>query len=438
MPLNCCLIEACSDADAGSIGPFYVAHHARKAGHRVDIHRSTKSGYDVELISVHHCDNYSNLAALPKRAKWRIVGGHVMQNNPLPAIPYADAVCIGEAETWIKEALNKLESRGHIDALAELPGTVISSRWMPGDVLPKPNFERPLPDNPPYLNRPGTRSAAWYVEIARGCPFFCHYCELGHSSPARLYRKDHLISVLEMCDLKITKKINFYAPDEASHPDYLSLYEWLYGKGYLAGFASMRVDTVMKNRPPIRQNQLIRVGIDGLSDAIRRRVNKPITEPQIIEYFKAFIDAGHVQFKMFQIFGYPFEQLQDFAAFERMMTQILNLPLKKNISLRVKWTPFIPQPCTPLGMETAIYDYAMVDKINVWHAMNNRPRSEPGVFVENDGLMSAKSHRRQCQLTHGSEGVLEQMRLAKLQPLHPAAMTGCAPLSSRWRAQGTC
>lgn len=432
MGLNCCLVEACPDEDAGSIGPFYVAHHARLAGHTVDILRNTKSGYDVELISVHHCDNFPNLAALPKRARWRIVGGHVMQNNPRPAIPYADAVCIGEAETWIKNALNILEKERNIEALAQLPGTIISSQWRAGDTLPMPNFERPLPQNPPYLNRPGTRSAAWYVEIARGCPFNCAYCELGHSSPARLYRKDYLISVLEQCDLKITKKINFYAPDEASHPDYLSLYEWLYGKGYLAGFASMRVDTVMKNRPPIRMNQLIRVGIDGLSDAIRKKVSKPIFIPQIVEYFRTFLDAGHVQFKMFQIFGYPWETLADFDEFEFMMMQILRLPMKKNVSLRIKWTPLIPQPCTPLGDAVAIYDHKMVDRINVWHALNSRPKNEPGFFVENDGLMSARSHKRQCQLTHGNEAILKHMRLDRLPPLHPNALAGAEQQTVRW------
>lgn len=424
MGLKCCMVEACPDADAGSIGPFYVAHHARLAGHTVDVLRSTRRGYDVELISVHHCDNFPNLAALPKRAKWRIVGGHVMQNNPRPAIPYADVVCIGEAETWIKKALTRLEDTGDLESLASLPGTILSAHWVPGSPIPTPNFETPLPDNPPYLNRPGTRSAAWYVEIARGCPFSCFYCELGHSSPARIYRKEHLISVLERCDLKLTKKINFYAPDEASHPDYLPLYEWLFGKGYLAGFASMRVDTVMRRRPPIRANQLIRVGIDGLTDATRARVNKPISEDQIVEYFQTFLEAGHIAFKMFQIIGYPWETPEDFDEFEGMMDRIFRLPMRKNVSLRVKWTPFIPQPQTPLRDAVAVYDYAMVDRIQVWHALKGRPRNEPGFYVENDGLMSSRSHRRQCQLTHGHENILAQMRLGRLPPLHPSACTG--------------
>lgn len=127
-------------------------------------------------------------------------------------------------------------------------------------------------------------------------------------------------------------------------------------------------------------------------------------------------------FKMFQIFGYSWETLADFAEFEQLMHDILHLPLKKNVSLRIKWTPFIPQPCTPLGAETAIYDFAMVDKINVWHALNRRPRQEPGFFVENDGMMSAKSHQRQCRLTHGNEGVLLQMHAAKYPPLHSGAV----------------
>ncbi len=418
--MRVCMMEPCADADAGSIGAFYIREHARRAGYAVDVLRRPKAGYDVELISVHHCTDYPRVAALPKLARWRILGGHPMVNNPRPVIPFADAICVGEGESWIGPALRALEATNKIESLAALPGTIICPEHRRGDPLPPANVERPLPDNPPYLNRPGTLSAAWYVEIARGCPYSCHFCELGHSTPFRLYSEDHLRGVLAQADTSITRKINFYAPDEASHPKYHELYAHLRERGFAAGFSSMRIDSVLRRGlPDIPPNMLIRVGIDGMSEEVRQRVNKPISDDSIVRYFSMMLERGHVNFKTFFIWAYPWEKAADFEGFERLMKRVMALPLRTNVSLRIKWTPFIPQPCTPLGGEKPRFDYRMFDRINVWHALNARPRRNPGWYIENDGMMSAATHRRQCEYTLGDETCL--MRLPRAKPLHPQA-----------------
>ena len=416
------MIEACENQDAGSIGAFYIAEHARRVGYHVDFLRRPAPGYDIELISVHHCTDFPRLAMMRKQARLRVVGGHPMQNNPRPVIPFADVVCIGEGESWIKQALPLLEQRCEADVLSDLPGTIISANWKRGDVVPEANYERPLPDNPPYLNRPGTRSAAWYIEIARGCPYRCKFCELGNSSPFRLYPEEHLHNVLEQADVHITRKINFYAPDEVSHPKYHELFAHLMKTGYSASFSSMRIDSILRRGipPEMKTNHLIRVGIDGLTEETRFRVGKDITDDMIVEYFKLLTARGHVRFKMFYIFGYPWEKPGDFDGFSNLMDRLRReVTLKKNISVRIKWTPFIPQPCTPLGNTEPIYDFKMVDQIMVWHALNDKPRyrNKPNWFFEADakGPMSFRSHRRQVELTRGDETVL----FSKIRPIYP-------------------
>jgi radical SAM superfamily enzyme YgiQ (UPF0313 family) len=414
------MVEACEQEEKGSIGAFYVCHHAALAGYPVDRLEDTAEGYDVELVSVHHCSDFPLLAALPKRARWRIVGGHPMQNNPRPVIPYADAVFIGEAESHIGPALAAVENNG-IDGLVGRPGWIVSRDWRRGAALPATQQERPLPNNPPYLNRPGTPSAAWYVEIARGCPYSCHYCDLGHSASYRRYKVENLVNVLDQCDLTKTRKVNFFAPDEASHPQYDKLSEYLKGKGFTSSFMSMRIESLMANDPPIAHNATIRVGIDGLTEATRKRVAKPITDQMIVDYIHRWASRGHVTFKMFMIFGYPWEQLEDFDQWESMMRRVLRVDISKNTHLRVKWTPFIPQPSTPLRDAVPKYDPAMVAKILKWHEMNKRPRRTPGWHVENDGLMSQRSHAMQVRLTQGDERLMLGMR-DTLPPLHPSAM----------------
>jgi radical SAM superfamily enzyme YgiQ (UPF0313 family) len=400
------LIEACGKSDKGSIGTYYIKHHAEQAGYKIDINDSSKKNFDVELISLHHCKDFLRLAKMPKKATFRIVGGHPMQNNPKPVIPYADAVFLGEGESNIGNILKNLEKYKEIESLSDFESIIISKSWKREKKVPKTFIETELPVNPPYLNRPNTRSAAWYIEIARGCPFSCKFCELGHSTKFRKYETEYLKTVLNKCDLSKTRKINFYAPDEASHPGYTELYDYLSDKGFLAGFSSMRIESVLKNMPTVRKNQLIRVGIDGMSERLREKAGKNIKDDMIVEYFSRFIKKGHITFKMFFIFGYPEETIEDFNCFRKLMDRIFQIDLKKNVSLRIKWTPFIPQPCTPFKDLKPKYDFSIVQNIFGWHGIFKRPRRNSGWYVENDGLMNKNSHQLQCDLTTGNEDTL--------------------------------
>lgn len=404
--MKICMVEVCEDEDVGSIGAYFVAHHVRSLGHTVDMLRDTADGYDIELISVHHSTDFERLARLKKRAKHRIIGGHVMQNNPRPAIPFADVICIGEGETWIKQAVTLLEKYDNVDCLKELKGTIISKYFIAGDPIPPMNQERPLPINPPYLNRQNRRDQSWYIEIARGCPYRCHYCELGHSSSYRRYQAEHIKSLIDQIDTKLSRRINFFAPDEASHPNYNEIFDYIYHvKGYSANYSSMRIESVLHNGLPetMKTNHLIRCGIDGLTYETRFKVRKPISHEMILDYFKKIIDRGHTQFKMFMIFGYEWEKLADFDEFVGLIDDITKIPNQRNIKLRIKWTPFIPQPKTPLADSVARYDSAMVNRIKKWHEIMNIPSRSRGFFISNDGLMGHHEWKKQCEDVKGDE-----------------------------------
>jgi len=236
--------------------------------------------------------------------------------------------------------------------------------------------------------------------------------------PYRHYDTEHLQKALGQVDTSLTRKINFFAPDEAAHPRYHELHSLLVERGYSAGFSSMRVDSILRHGLPkgVKKNLLVRMGIDGLPEETRRRAGKPITDDMIVECFQYLLGRGHSQFKMFMIHGYPWEMSDDFQEFEQLMRRVFDLPLAKNVSLRVKWTPFIPQPCTPLGNTRSKYDFRVIDSINMWHTLRARPKNKPGWFIENDGMMSYYTHKRQCELTSGDERTL--LRLPGVQPLY--------------------
>ena len=366
-----------------SIGAWYVKNGMESHGHHVDVHPKPADGYDCELIAAHHVTDYKDIVNMPKRSPVRVIGGHALYSNHKPLVPFTDYLCFGEWDTGFKD-FEELQKSQHVNQRDFKTQT-------------------PLLTLRPYLNHAATKSAAWYIEIARGCPFSCHYCELGHSLPYRPYSVEQIKQAIDLCDFSKTRKVNFFAPDEASHPGYDELLEYIIELGgFPAGFSSMRVERAQKLHS-IRNNMLIRVGIDGLTEKRRFDVNKRISNRDIIAYFRAMLSHGHSNFKIFMIFGYEGENVADFVEFERVMAGVFSLPLKKNVSLRIKWTPFIPQPNTPLAETHSQYDIKMVKKIQGWHQLHRRSSKTPGWFVESDGIMSKRSHKEQCILMTASE-----------------------------------
>lgn len=407
------ITEAVPLDSRGSMGTQYVMNAARAAGFDltyVGADEPTPHGsYDVELVAVHHCTDFPRLARLPRRAPIRLAGGHPSTNNWRPAIPFADAHCIGEGEEWIVEALTILSRNGTVDDVGrDVLGTLVTKQHEPGAPMPAGRQVRPIPRHPAYLNKSGEGHArVWYLELSRGCPFKCHYCELGWMRKRAEHQDtDWLIAEINRIDKSQSNKISLFAPDEASHPGYHQVLQAIHDAGLVTSFGSMRLDQIVKQQLPIRPNMLIRVGLDGLTQETRLRVKKPIYDHDVINYFEFMSERGHANFKMFMVFGYPWENLSDFDGFERMMEAVRAIPRKVNAHLRVKFTPFIPQPSTPLGQAKPNYDPQMVNRIKQWFDRVAKPYRNPGWYIVSDGIMSQRQHALQCLLTQGDEHLL--------------------------------
>jgi radical SAM superfamily enzyme YgiQ (UPF0313 family) len=410
-----CLIEATTPENRGSMGAQYILSSLRAAGYRPEVTtletHASAGPFDIELVSVHHCTDFPRLAALPRRGKVRIVGGHPSTNNIRPAIPFADVLCIGEGEEWVVRAVDRLAAGGQPRDLADLPGTIVRSQWEYGAPIPATNTVEPLPKHPPYLNRAGEGHAPnWYLEMARGCPFACHYCELGWAWKYRPQDTDYLLAAIDRIDTRRSKRISLFAPDEASHPGYAACLERIHARGLITSFGSMRLDAIVRQNLPLRPNMLVRVGLDGLTEETRFRVKKPIRDRDVVEYFRYMSERGHANFKVFVVCCYPWEKPHDVDAFAQVFEQVRRIPRKASAHVRMKFTPFIPQPSTPLGDQPPSYDPEIIGRILQWLAQVKAPRSLPGWYFANDGIMSARSHALQCQLTLGDERLLIEQR----------------------------
>ena len=396
------LSEVCEPKDKGSMGAQYVAWSLENAGYTVN--KEDYNPCDIELLSVHHVSDYERLKKIPKRGKIRIVGGHPCAVNPRPIIPFADVICVGEGETWVVDALKRLEKSFDLDSLKDLSGTIICKDWKKENDIPKPNIEKGVPDHPAYLNKAIEGHAqTWYLEIARGCPWACHYCELGNTLKYRHRKTEQIIEKLEGLDKKITKKISFFAPDIASHPGYDEILRTSQKMGFITQFGSMRVEQIMKKNIPLKGNMLVRVGMDGLSEETRFKVGRKQTDVDFIRYFRKMSEDGHTNFKIFMIVGYPWETEKDLDCWIKLMSKISQIDRRTNAHVRIKITPFIPQPTTPLKDSKAKYDMILIKRMEEW-IKKWKPKRTPGWFFEQDGcVMSWKNWKKQCELTNGDE-----------------------------------
>lgn len=396
--------EACSEKDKGSMGAQYVRWAAEGAGFAVE--QDGSGPCDIELVSVHSVRDYDRVSRMPK-VGLRIIGGHPCAVNPRPLIPFADVICVGEGESWIISALTALSKDLRPEACAGLPGTIISASWENGSPIPKPNQERPIPPHPAYLNRSGDGHArVWYLEMARGCPYSCHYCELGNTLSYRTQHTQHLLEQVDAIDVSQSNRVSLFAPDEASHPGYGEVLQRIHDRGLITGFGSMRIEQVLRKNLPLKANMLIRVGMDGLTEETRFRVGRKQDDAYFVDYFRTMSERGHANFKLFMIVGYPWETAKDADTWFALMSRIGRIERRANAHLRIKITPLIPQPGTPLADVSPRYDHPMISRIENW-VKAWRPRNTPGWFFAQDGtVMNELAWRKECLYAAGDESTL--------------------------------
>lgn len=99
--------------------------------------------------------------------------------------------------------------------------------------------------------------------------------------------------------------------------------------------------------------------LDGLSAETRRRVNKPVDDYEIIERLSWALTRlrGTMRLKVFQIVGYPWETVEsvrnDLLHLRDVLSRVRPGVSGGRILMMVTWTPFSPEPLTPMEDEPA-------------------------------------------------------------------------------------
>lgn len=291
---------------------------------------------DVLLFSIFWFEHSFLLAEFLRQAnidkaqknRPRIIIGGFNTFNPLHLLPYADAVVVGDGEGVIANVVNGDYSAANV--LTDDKKTVSYG------VEALESFCHDVND----IGR---------IELARGCKFNCKFCAVKHLKP---YREMPIASIKQAIRSTKCKRIALFAPEPTTHKDNDEITKACIRANKTRLDSDVRLDRIEKrDGGSARHDSTPRVGIEGISERLRKSVNKGYTDAFIIEKVRQFMADGHKGLFMYFILDLPGEEEEDWQSFGGLVLQMNELPNAEKFVLVPSPSVFMPTPGTPMGCD---------------------------------------------------------------------------------------
>ena len=336
-----------------------------------------------------------DLAGIPLLAADRtqgdplVLGGGPGVDNPEPMAPFFDLMLVGEAEDALPQFLDayrKLRDSGMargdiITALAQqldflyAPG-LIEPTWNPDGTLaaltPKVNGLPPLTlaaraadlENAPFPTRPLVPNTEVVhdrinIEIMRGCPRLCRFCESGHTKGHVRYRSPEKILALARETYLHTglEEISLASLSPSDHPQLREILTTLDAefapKGVSLSLPSLRTNDQLELVPrllgSVRKSGLTMVP-EAAGTRLRRVIGKNILDEHLFAGAREAWAHGWNLIKLYFMIGLPTETDEDVQQVAVLVRKVGDLrrevgkgPGKVNVAV----SNFVPKQHTP-------------------------------------------------------------------------------------------
>lgn len=363
--------------------------------------RTAAGGFDILGFSLTNELCYTNLlnmldlADLEVRAAERgendpviVVGGQAA-NCAEPIAPFVDLFVLGQGEEAVVQLLElyrtcrrtgKDKRRFLLEAARSLPFVYVPAMYRfeyeghqicsiePAEVNLPLRFEDAVvydfdgaaaPEAPivPFVQAVHDRIS---VEIMRGCPGRCRFCQAGYCRRPMRYRSVDRIVELAKKQYWNTgfDTISLLSLSTGEYPWLEELVEKL--TGYFdplhvgLSVPSLRVQQQLKLLPKlmtsVRKGGLT-IAIEAAGERLRTMINKPISDADLFAAVRAAYEAGFQKIKLYFMVGHPGETEADIVRIVDLSYELAKLRRQvdgklASVNASVSW--LVPKPHTPL------------------------------------------------------------------------------------------
>ena len=323
------IIDACFPIGRQSSGlaALWLHHYAAQLGAVI-----VPPG-EADVCAVTCVDPRNGATCAQIRKRWphlSIVAGGAGALSPYSIGLHADAVCVGNGERFIETLC-----RDGLSAAKKLPET-----WVHGETRPV-EIASGFPWTCPPIQ---AEDGSYRVWCGRGCKKRCAFCQTGW---AQVYEEnpDPSFLVDQIGALRRSgKRVAYLSNDPMQHSFFNRLPAVEHG--------SYSLDFIRRHGiPPARQ---IRLGVEGVSERLRRYVGKPVAHSDLVKA-TAWLNGLGKSVRWFMIAGLPGENASDWGELRTAVMDWKRICAKGVLAL--SFTAWQPEPATPLGIAPVMDDY---------------------------------------------------------------------------------
>ena len=301
-----------------------------------------------------------------------VVAGGGMANCCEPMAAFIDVFVLGEGEEAVVELAQLIKAQQKAGAAKKETLSLIAEKF---DWAYVPEFHSgyrlqnavvrdfenaPVPLRPivPFVQAVHERVS---VEIMRGCPGRCRFCQASFCRRPIRYRSVEKIIDIAKASYHSTgfNTVSLLSLSSADYPNLeelvAGLHDYFHDKHVGLSLPSLRVDQQLKLLPKlltsVRKGGLT-IAVEAASERLRKIINKPLKDEDLFAAVEAAYRAGWQKLKLYFMVGLPGETLDDVKRIVRLSFELAKLRKSVDgktgqINIAISW--FVPKPHTPFG-----------------------------------------------------------------------------------------
>jgi radical SAM family uncharacterized protein len=199
------------------------------------------------------------------------------------------------------------------------------------------------------------------VEIMRGCPGRCRFCQASFCRrPVRYRSVERIVDIAKACyhatGFDTVSLLSLSTADYPKLEELTSrLHDYFQDKYVGLSLPSLRVDQQLKLLPKlltsVRKSGLT-IAVEAASERLRQIINKPLEDEDLFSAVAAAYQAGWQKLKLYFMVGLPGETQDDIKRIVKLSFELAKIRKMvdgktANINITVSW--LVPKPHTPFG-----------------------------------------------------------------------------------------